>query len=330
MGSIVQQHPLSQRPTYNDDQLSTYVALINPDPSYSLAKLRSEIQENPLAALSTLQLRQIAAVHWGNVALHYSHHRTLALDPDSLFHKIVERKFGGYCMENNAFFSTILRSLGYQIYVSGARISNALMGHADPDGFAGWQHEVILVIIDGQKYLVDVGLGGGCPVHPIPLDKSTSQSYDTTPGSSVRVVRRNIASHTTDQQVWVLELSNTTTNTWSAAYCFTEVEWLPQDFEIINFNTSQSPRSWFTYRVILVRLVIDEETRTKALGSIMLMDHKFERRLGDGKKELLLEAKTEEERVQGLRQWFGIILRPEEERGIRALASEIRGAPPGS
>lgn len=41
-------------------------------------------------------------------------------------------------MENNAFFSTILRSLGYDLYVSGARISNALMGGADPEGFAGW------------------------------------------------------------------------------------------------------------------------------------------------------------------------------------------------
>lgn len=138
MGSIIQQHPLSQRPTYNDDQLSAYVAFINPDPSYSLAKLRSEIQENPLAALSTLQLRQVAAVPWGNVALHYSQHRALPLDPDSLFHKIVERKLGGYCMENNAFFSTVLRSLGYEIYISGARICNALMNTGDPEGFAGW------------------------------------------------------------------------------------------------------------------------------------------------------------------------------------------------
>lgn len=173
-------------------------------------------------------------------------------------------------------------------------------------------------------------MGGGCPLHPIPLDKTTSQSYQTTPGSSVRLVHRNIASYTTDQRVWVLELSNASTNAWSGAYCFTEVEWLPQDFEIINFNTSQSPKSWFTYRIILVKLVIDEETRTKALGLIMLLDQKFERRLADGKREVLLDAKTEAERVQGLRQWFGVVLRAEEERGIQALASEVRGPPPGA
>ena len=138
MGSTNEIHHLAQRPIYNDDQLAAYVAFINPDPSYSLAKLRAEILEDPLAALSTLQLRQIGACHWGNIALHYSPHRELPLDPDTLFHKIVERRFGGYCMENNAFFSNILRSLGYNLYIFGARISNALMGGVEPEGFGGW------------------------------------------------------------------------------------------------------------------------------------------------------------------------------------------------
>lgn len=138
MGSSEDGPPRGYRPLYNESQLAQYVSFINPDPAYSLAALRSEIKQDPLAALTLLQLRQNCATLWGNVALHYSHHRTLPLDADALYHKIVERRLGGYCMENNAFFSTILRSLGYDLYVSGARISNALMGGADPEGFAGW------------------------------------------------------------------------------------------------------------------------------------------------------------------------------------------------
>ena len=87
------------------------------------------------------------------ISVQYSWHRALSLDSEALFHKIVERRLGGYCMENNAFFSTILRSLGYQLYVTGARISNALEKGANPHGFAGWYAGLIpfLAFLPGTK-----------------------------------------------------------------------------------------------------------------------------------------------------------------------------------
>jgi len=63
---------LSYRPTYTRDQLALYVSCIAPDPSYALATLEAEIKADPLAALSRLQLRQMAFNPWGNVALHVS------------------------------------------------------------------------------------------------------------------------------------------------------------------------------------------------------------------------------------------------------------------
>jgi len=76
----------------------------------------------------------LAGVMADDAALH-----SLSRDVQAVAHKIVERRLGGYCMENNMFFSTVLRSLGYDLYVSGARVSNALMGGSrDPEGFAGW------------------------------------------------------------------------------------------------------------------------------------------------------------------------------------------------
>jgi len=135
----MEMHPLASRPTYTRDQLSKYVECIRPNPSYTLETLESEIKSDPLAALGRLQLRQMAFNPWGNVALHYSWHRALSLDPEALFHKIVERRLGGYCMENNTFFSTVLRSLGFELYVTGARVSQALDGSGrNPEGFGGW------------------------------------------------------------------------------------------------------------------------------------------------------------------------------------------------
>ncbi len=312
-------HRSSFRPTYTRAQLETYVSKhIAPSPSYTLETLETEIQADPLAALGTLQLRQVAFNPWGNVALHYSWHRALTLDSDALYHKIVERAIGGYCMENNAFFSTILRSLGYQLYITGARISLSLDGEKDDPGFAGWQHEVIIVTISGKKYLVDVGFGSTSPLHPIPLDHSSTEIYNSVPGAELRLVYRPIASNTDQSQKWwVLESRVKTHPQWAGCYCFADLEWLPADFEIINYRTSRDPKSWFTHRLVLVRILIDEETRTKATGTMILSGEKIERRVGEGEKEVVLVAKNEKERVEGLKRWFGVVLSPDEERGIK-------------
>ncbi|KIW66209.1 hypothetical protein PV04_08409 [Phialophora macrospora] len=322
-------HHSSFRPTYTREQLATYVSKhIAPSASYSLETLEAEIQADPLAALGTLQLRQMAFNPWGNLALHYSWHRTITLDADALYHKIVERGLGGYCMENNAFFSTILRSLGYQLYVTGARVSHALDGQENDPGFAGWQHEVIIVIINGQKYLVDVGFGSTSPLHPIPLDQTSTKVYNSVPGAEIRLVYRPIASNTDQSQyLWVLESRNKSHPQWQGCYCFDTLEWLPSDFEIINYRTSQDPASWFTHRLVLVRILVDEDTKTKATGTVILGGEKIERRLGDAKKEVVMDAKSEEERVEGLKTWFGIVLNPDEVRGIKGTATEIRKPP---
>lgn len=38
---------------------------------------------------------------------------------------------GGYCMENNCFFGTVLRSIGFDVYSAGARVKS-------PSGYGGW------------------------------------------------------------------------------------------------------------------------------------------------------------------------------------------------
>ncbi|EXJ82761.1 hypothetical protein A1O3_06576 [Capronia epimyces CBS 606.96] len=323
MTPIPEASSLSHRPTYTTDQLAAYVACIAPDPTYTLATLEAEIQADPLTALASLQIRQLGFNPWGNVALHYSWHRTITLDPEALFHKIVERKLGGYCMENNAFFATVLRSLGYQSYVTGARVSHGPQGKP-PEGFAGWEHEVILVTINNQKYLVDVGFGSQSAVRPLPLIKGSDAVYKSVPGAEVRLVYRPIAPNTDSSQfLWVLETRNTTNPAWAGGFCFSELEWLPADFEIINYRTSQDPRSWFTHRLVLVKTLVDDETRTKPLGTVILSGNVIERRLGEAAKEVVVEAKTEHERIIALKTWFGIALLPEEERGIAGRATEI-------
>ena len=79
----------------------------------------------------------MATVAFENLALHYSTHHSVILDLDFLFDKMVVRAKGGYCMENNRFFATILRTLGYTVLSCGARVSNTVAGAQPEGGYTG-------------------------------------------------------------------------------------------------------------------------------------------------------------------------------------------------
>lgn len=126
---------LSLRPTYSSEQLHRYFHKIN-IPSHLRAELwtlwlvNGDANYNNVVALSlleALQRYQLASVPFENLDLHYSVHRSISTDPQSLFEKIVDSQShrGGYCMENNTLFGTVLRSLGFSITSVGGRVNEA-------------------------------------------------------------------------------------------------------------------------------------------------------------------------------------------------------------
>ena len=131
---------LPARPTYTKEQLQKYLDFIKYRYKTSaVEEILSDVKEKPLETLKRLQRQQLAAIPFGNLALHYSPHHTISLDTEALFTKMVERNRGGYCMENNTFFSTMLRSIGYRLYTTGSRISATVDSpHKDPGDFGGW------------------------------------------------------------------------------------------------------------------------------------------------------------------------------------------------
>jgi arylamine N-acetyltransferase len=113
-------------PTYTAGQVDRYLEHINlPKDSHP---------QDRLELLTALQRHQLARVPFESLSLHYSETRLLSLDLDDLFEKIVAEGRGGYCMELNAFFGTILRSLHFELYNAAGRVSNATAGIMD----GGW------------------------------------------------------------------------------------------------------------------------------------------------------------------------------------------------
>jgi arylamine N-acetyltransferase len=131
--------PLNYRPTYTDEQLAHYLSYIFPTSHSfnSLSNFKNALASDAIAALSALQLHQLATIPWGDVILHYSKERKVVLEEELLFEKLVVKKLGGYCMENNTFFATVLRSFGIDLYLTGGRISNQVVKNGDPLGFGG-------------------------------------------------------------------------------------------------------------------------------------------------------------------------------------------------
>jgi len=115
--------------TYTEAQLEAYLERIRYNPSThenSLVQdVRQRIQTDALGTLSDLQRQHLASVPWGNSGLHYSQHHTISLNPASLYEKMVERRLDGYCMENSGLFFIVLRSLGFLVYATGGRVSEA-------------------------------------------------------------------------------------------------------------------------------------------------------------------------------------------------------------
>lgn len=224
-------------------------------------------------------------------------------------------------MENNAFFATVLRSLGYDLYTTGARVSHAVdQRHNDPEGYAGWTHMLNIVTVDGQKHMVDVGFGSFGAVQPIRL--TDGEMVPNVPPSEGRLVYKAIAPFTdSNQRMWIFEVRSSPEKSWTPQYCFSELEFLPQDFSVMNYYTSHSRISWFTQILVLMRLMLD--TKQNPVGTTTLSSNELKIRV-HGRSHLIMTCKTEEQRVQVLEDYFGAKLWPDEVDGIRGLPSEIK------
>ena len=86
----------------------------------------------------------IVAIPYENLALHYSPHHKITpndmmLDVQEIYSLIVQEDGGrgGLCMQMNGMFATVLRSLGFEVMSTGARINTACQDVASSPGYKG-------------------------------------------------------------------------------------------------------------------------------------------------------------------------------------------------
>jgi arylamine N-acetyltransferase len=105
--------------TFSPEQVAQFLEHIEIPSEFSLDKK----PEPSLAFLTALHVHMITAVPYDNLSLHYSNDKSISLDPQDIFRKVVvdKRGRGGYCLESSLFLLWILRDLGFTVYPVGAK-----------------------------------------------------------------------------------------------------------------------------------------------------------------------------------------------------------------
>lgn len=122
-----------------------------------------------LENLKALQRAHLLAVPFENLDIHMK--RPITLNHASIYKKIVENKRGGFCFELNGLFSWLLSELGYEVALLRAQVVNkeGQLGHE-------FGHLALMVTLDAQRWLVDVGFGYSFE-EPLSIDSVFTQTF---------------------------------------------------------------------------------------------------------------------------------------------------------
>ena len=181
-------------------------------------------------------------------------------------------------------------------------------------------HIVNLIRMSKQNYLVDVGYGPNCITSPIPL--IPNEIHTNISPAAVRLLYTELeGANEMSPKLWQYQHRRNDESDFINQYCFSDIEFLPNDFDIINSFTSTSPRSIFNQRIICIKMIAAKDDYTNIIGCLILQ-HDLKRRIR-GETVLLESFSTEEQRLEALEREFQIIFSPEDQQGIQGLSTAI-------
>ena len=191
-----------------------------------------------LETLRALQLKHPRAIPFENLDTLAG--RAVRLDLQSLERKLVQGRRGGYCFEQNLLFKHALAALGFDAVALAARV----VWERPAGEVRARTHMVLLVTMDGRRYVCDVGFGGLTPTAPIALLADVEQ---TTPHETFRVVAL--------PQEFAVEAQ--VRGQWKRLYRFDLQEQQQVDIELLNHYVMSHADSPMLGRLIAARVGAD-------------------------------------------------------------------------
>lgn len=244
-----------------------------------------------LSTLRALQFAHVQAIPFENLDVLLG--RGISLDPAAVEHKLVHARRGGYCFEQNSLLLHVLLALGYEATPLSARVRLNRPREFTPPR----THMFVLVLLDGERWLCDVGVGGLSPTAPLRLDSELPQATLHEPR---RLIRHGAwtSGDRRDPTACVFHQVQLG-GEWQDVCEFT-LEPMPAiDREVANWFTSAHPQSHFRNRLMAARATAD--------GRLTLLDREFTRRAADGSSQTTRLC-DHDELLAVLRREFGIEL----------------------
>jgi arylamine N-acetyltransferase len=177
------------------------------------------------------------------------------LSPEALVDKLVHRRRGGYCYEQNGLMGYVLAELGFRV----RRLAGRVVWMLRPDTPTPSQtHTVLAVTFPGSNgsYLVDVGFGGQTPTSPIRLETGTVQQSTREP-------------YRLDDRCDGLVLQAQVRGEWQPLYEFATGSRPQIDLQVGSWFVSTHPTSHFVTN-LMVALATDDARMNLADGKLTI------------------------------------------------------------
>lgn len=222
---------------YTDEQIKTYFDRINYNGGV-------EQSVDNLTAMHRLHLQYIP---YENLDL--LNNVPLSLGVEDLYNKIILNGRGGYCFELQGLFCHLLESLGYSVTQYAGRFMD------EPWHVQMRRHRILVVTLNGKRYVCDVGVRSESPHVPLELVENMVQSdsiseycYEKDPFYG-----------------WVL-MQRERNKDWKPLLGFTEEPQIDDDFTMPSFYCEKHPDS--TFNKFMKISIFTEESNKTIVGNV--------------------------------------------------------------
>lgn len=254
----------------------------NPVSEY-LKALDLQGRDLDLGFLKDLVGRHVATFAFSSVGCRLG--EELPLDFQSLFDRIVVRRRGGYCFEQNGLLFEVLEELGFEPDLYLARVIY------NQDTTPGLTHRLSMITFKGQRYVIDVGFGSQGP--RVPVLFSERQTND---GAKIfRIAEPRPGEH----HLQVFQEGD-----FFSLYRFELASYGQADCEVGHFYSHRHPKASFVNHLVVSRILAEEI-----------------RSLRDLEYWVITGSGTQSHKISGPEQLLQILV---EELGIQVTEAEGR------
>ncbi|KAK1235609.1 hypothetical protein PQX77_001162 [Marasmius sp. AFHP31] len=276
--------------------------------------------------------------------------------PVGSFQRMVVERKGSYCYGKNGLLLEMLRGLGYRAYAGQGRANENLIEPKKEPEYSPLVHLVLFVQpFEGnderKTYLVDTGLGGGGLVRPILLEDgatavggTSSETFRLSKGPHPKSVlgaplkvhlilnidsSRSFYPENPAALSWILAVQHQKDPSgppapWKVLFSFSETEFFQSDFEQASYFVATHPEgNLFLQQVVCVRYVYLDDKK-EDLGYTTLWGNLTRQHMGAQTRDLP-KIKTEEERLERIREFYGVDVGEGVEH-IKGRSAELKAA----